>query len=623
MARCTLKFAVRGLRQFKDALRSKSGPVLTAGWLTVLLIVPLVLSYSSDVLAEDAQDDDGSKTLTLIQIGDLHGHMVPRWNLRSDAAHPNAKEGGLARIYTLIQQIRSEDPRALLVNTGDTVQGSAEALFTRGQAMVDVLDRWKVDAFALGNWDFLYGPQRTFELWGPGTGPGGVGRRWGAVAANAYCTKNFPGVCAVGERPFPPYMIKTVNGIKIGILGFTTQRGIPALAWTTAGFKYTGTAPGGLPELPYFIDVLRNQEHVDMIVMISELGLGNNVFYTNKYPGVDVVLSSDMHEITPHVVVGSNGTLVSEAGQDGTKLAEYHLKLGSDGKVKLVSYTYHTISSDIPPNPAVAAQVRAIRAPYVRGPRFVSHTNPFSGAVLNTPVDTVVGMADQPLYRGNFSNEDTPGVLEGTSHDFISDVFRDQAQADIGTIRGFRYGTHVRPGPIELEDIYHFIPVGPMIAKATITGQQLKSSIENGADGALSPDVTTWSGGWVFGFSGVTYDLDPYKGKGSRASNIKVTRWGSNAPQPLDLTANYTVSGYFYKQDPTGTVGAFAPAPGTVSVLTGPNGETLDGTDVVVNYLKTQDANPQTHRVNLLYPLPAPVYGNPEIQPLKGVPTIH
>lgn len=560
--------------------------------------------------------------ITLIQIGDLHGHMVPSPNLRSDAIHyEGEKEGGLARLYTVIQKIRRENPNALLVNTGDTIMGSAETLFTEGQAMVDVLDKWGVDAFAIGNWDFLYGSQRTFQLWGKGTGPGGNGHRWGIVAANCYCTQDFPGQCKKDELAFPPYMIKVVNGVKIGILGFTTQRGIPAVPGATKGFRYTGAAPGGLPEMPYYINVLRNKERVDMIVMVSELGLASNIFYAEKYPGVDVILSSDMHEKTPKVVTTSTGTLVSEDGQRGTTLAEYHLQVAR-GKVTLKKYAFHTITRDIPPNPRVARQVYEIRKPFMQGPDFIPHVNPINHTVLNTPLDTMVGQAEMGLDRYNFSNEDMPGVIEGSAHDFLTDTFRDQAHADIGTIRGFRYGDDVRPGPIMLEDIYHYIPIGPQIATGLISGQQLKDQLEAGADGALSPNVTSWSGGWLFGYSGVKYDLDAYKAKGQRVSNVRVNRAGSNTYEPLDLTATYSIAGYYFEMDPTG-LGGFTPLTGTINPVTGANGEMIDGTDVVVNYLKTHPANPELHRVNLLYPLPPPAFGNPEIQPLKGVPTTH
>ena len=114
-------------------------------------------------------------------------------------------------------------------------------------------------------------------------------------------------------------------------------------------------------------------------------------------------------------------------------------------------------------------------------------------------------------------------VIEGSSHVFLTDAFRHQAAADIAAIRGFRYGTVVRPGPIRLEDLYHFIPIGPLIAKGTIKGKQLKNQIENSIDGSLNPDVSKWTGGWLFNFSGLRAEIDPYAKAGERAKSIMVT----------------------------------------------------------------------------------------------------
>ena len=103
----------------------------------------------------------GSGEVTLIHMGDLHGHLVPRPGFREGQS--GQMLGGLARMYTKIQEIRAREKNTLLVNGGDTVQGSAEVLFTRGQAIVDVLNRFKIDAFNPGNWDFVYGSRRFVE----------------------------------------------------------------------------------------------------------------------------------------------------------------------------------------------------------------------------------------------------------------------------------------------------------------------------------------------------------------------------------------------------------------------------------------------------------------------------
>lgn len=121
----------------------------------VALAITSMMSISSIASAEE-------KEVTFIHIGDIHGHTTPRDNVRSDGV--GRKEGGLARMYTKIKQIRGSEPNALLINTGDTLQGSGEALYSRGKAMVDVLDLFGIDAYAPGNWDWVYGKDRFVEF---------------------------------------------------------------------------------------------------------------------------------------------------------------------------------------------------------------------------------------------------------------------------------------------------------------------------------------------------------------------------------------------------------------------------------------------------------------------------
>ena len=576
-------------------------------WIAGALVVSVaILNGPADAAPRDG--NRGGIRITLLQMGDIHGHLIPRPNLRSDST--GLDEGGLSRLYTKIEQIRAENRNVVLFNTGDTIQGSAEALYTRGQALIDVLDRFAIDGMANGNWDFVYGKQRFLELFGPGTGEGPSGTRYGAVAVNVYHE-------GTDELLLPPYFVKKVNGVKIGVLGLSSERAINALGpFVTAGIRFTADAA----EVPGYVEILKNQEKADFIVLLSEFGLAKNVLIANDNPDIDVVFSSDMHEETPQAVMAQSGAIVSEAGQDGTQLAQLDLVFHPGKRLASWDYTWHTITTALEPDPGIEALVNEERAAFVAGAAFETHTNPLNGMLLTTPIDTVVGHTAVGLYRGNFSQEALPGAMEGSSHDFLADAFRDQADADIGHFRGFRYGTHVAPGPIELEDLYHYIAVGPQVATIAITGQQLKNNIENSANGGLNPDIFAWTGGWLNAYGGVRMDLDPYAEPGSRASNIQVQNSETGAWEPLDLAADYTWAGYWYEQDPQMVGGIRTDGP--VTVVQGPAGETLDGTVVVSNYLATQVANPELGRVNLLAPLPPPVYGNPEIQPLLGVPPI-
>ena len=177
----------------------------------------------------------GGAEVTLIHMGDVHGHLTPRPSIRGGTSATT--EGGLARMYTKISEIRAKRStgKTLLLNTGDTIQGSAEALFTKGQAMVDVLNHFSIDAYAPGNWDWVYGVERALELF---SGPAAKAP-WNALAANAYFDGE-PYADRAGSRVLPPYIIREVDGVKIGILGFTTDRGPQVVGrGVTKGVRFT------------------------------------------------------------------------------------------------------------------------------------------------------------------------------------------------------------------------------------------------------------------------------------------------------------------------------------------------------------------------------------------------
>lgn len=570
----------------------------------------------------------GDGELTLIHTGDFHGHLVPRTNLRSDTV--GKPEGGLARVATAVKKIRTENKNTLHLHTGDTIQGSAEVLYTRGQAIVDVVNLFKPDAFAPGNWEFVYGTERFLELFA-GPAPRAP---WNSIAANVYYTADkYPG--KAGQRVLPPYLIKEVGGVKVGLLGLTTDRGPQVVgSGVTKGFRFLknqrkpNEAQSELDrEVVAMIDELRKVHKVDLLVMLSEMGLANNVRLAETYPGIDVVLSSDMHEETAKAVVVTNKingakTILAEEGQDGTMLGSLRIEVKNKA-VKTWKWIPVRVDSSIAEDPAVKAKVEEVRRGFIAGPGFTPHVNPFNGSKLKRPIDTVVGHTKVGLHRSNFARESMPGVIEGSSHDFLTDAFKSVTGADVGAIRGFRYGTHVAPGPITMEDLYHFMPIGPQIAVGTIKGQALKNQIENAADGSLNADVAQWTGGWLFNFSGVTMDFNAYAAKGFRATSIEVNG------APLDPQAAYTYASYWYAGDPclinvvpvpncTATDGA----PSNITVLKDADGSPLDGTEVVVKYLESlsgKTANPALNRIRILKPLPAANFGNPEVQPLRGV----
>src|SRR5215468_1128615 len=390
--------------------------------------------------------------VTFIHMGDVHGHLMPRPSLSSK--NQAATEGGLARMFTAINDIRTRRGKAktLLVNTGDSIQGSAEALFTRGQALVDVLNRFGIDAYAPGNWDWVYGVERVLELFGGATPKA----PWHALAANAYYDGE-PYADRSGSRVLPPYLIRAVDGVTIGIISFTTDRGPQVVGRAvTRGVRFTK----GDAELKELVTLLREGEQVALVIMISELGLSNNIRLAEQTPGIDVILSSDMHEITGKPFVTRTNTVITEVGQDGQAIGELNLTV-TDGRMSGWKWTLHHIDDRITPDRSIAALVTQIRKPFLSGRDFKPQLNPFNGTKLTQPIDTVVGRTQVALHRMNSTTREPPAVIEGSSHILLADAFRHATEADVAAIRGFRYGTVVPPGPIKLEDLYHFIAIGP------------------------------------------------------------------------------------------------------------------------------------------------------------------
>lgn len=551
-----------------------------------------------------ARSDVGSGEVTLIHMGDLHGHLVPHASVRSDANGKN--EGGVARIYTLVEQIRRARPnQTLLVNTGDTLHGGAEALFSSGEAMITVMNAFAIDAYAPGNWDYVYGADKFVDYF--------IGKsakaNWNPVISNLYYDKLAGAEAKTGQHVASPYVIKTINGVRVGIIGFTSDRGPQAGdPQVTKGLRFTD----GKAEYAKYVKALREQD-VDLVVAISELGLHGNLSLANEIAGVDVILSSDKHELTPKPVVSKHGTFIVEQGMDGQVVGELRVRVHK-GKVIGKQYLSHRINETIASNPKIAALVDSVRKPLVAGPQFTPGAikNPFSGAPLRYPIDTVIGHTQVALHRSNFSDESMPAVIEGSSHDFLTDAFRVMSGAQLGGITGFRYGTAVAPGPIKLEDLYHFMPVGAQIATGELTGAQIKRTLEGAPQGEQGR-AHEWINGWTAGYSGLTARFDPRAPQGERVSDIRV------AGKPVDPKASYTVAGFYYARVPTQINRVQA---NNVVVLKDKDGGLLDATDVVKLYVeslpgKTVSANAlPLNRIRLVAPLPKAEHGVRELQPL-------
>ena len=284
-------------------------------------------------------------SLTVIQLNDSHAyfdlHQEMFWQGGQAVYRP---AGGYARIAALIKQIRAANPeRVLFCDCGDTLQGTYPAQSTQGQAMVPVLNSLGLDAMT-AHWEFAYGPeafkQRATELIYP------------MLAINVFSQ-------ATKERLFPPYNVKEIGGLRIGLVGIASNIvGKTMPPSFSEGLEFTL----GREELPPIIEVLRTQEKVDLIVLISHLGFSQDMKLLSEVEGIDVCLSGHTHNRLYKPALQGK-TLIIQSGCHGSFLGRLDLEI--EGR-RVVDYRHQLIEVEakINPDPEVDDLVRQAIAPY-------------------------------------------------------------------------------------------------------------------------------------------------------------------------------------------------------------------------------------------------------------------
>jgi sulfur-oxidizing protein SoxB len=409
--------------------------------------------------------------------------------------------GGYAHIATLVKKIRAERPgKTLLLDGGDTLQGSATSLFTHGRDMVDVINALGVEIFT-AHWDFTFGIDKVKEYFGD--------RETRGVFKGDFVAQNVKDL-TWREPVFHPYTIKEIGGVKVGIIGqafpYTAvshpQRFVPDL---TFGIQEDGVQA--------HIDELRQKKNVDLVVLLSHNGFSVDWKLAQRVKGLDVILGGHTHDAIPKVVeVGK--TLVIQSGSHGKYLSRLDLDVRNK---RIEGFRYKLIpvlSKYIPEDPAMAAVIRAIRAPHEKK--------------LGEPL----AVSESLLYRrGNFN---------GTFDEIILDALLKHYDAQVAFSPGFRWGVTIVPGQaITLEDVYtHTSLTYPNTWVRDMAGEEIKTIMEDVADNLFNEDPYYRQGGDMVRMGGMTYAIDPTKKIGERITNITV------GGKPMDPKKKYKATGW-------------------------------------------------------------------------------
>ena len=400
------------------------------------------------------------------------------------ASRTYGKVGGFAHLATLIKQVRASRPNALLLDGGDTWQGSATALWTNGQDMVDACKLLRVDMMS-AHWEFTLGAKRVQQI----VENDFKGRT--AFLAQNIKTTDF------GDPVFEPYAMRQMGGVPVAVIG--------------QAFPYTPIAnPRHLvPDWSFGIQEENMQKVVDevrakgaqVVVLLSHNGMDVDLKMAGRVTGIDAIMGGHTHDGVPAPVVVKNRsgqTLVTNAGSNSKFLGVLDFDV-REGKVQGFRYKLLPVFANLlPADAAMQAHIDAVRAPY------------------KEKLGETLAVSEGLLYRrGNFN---------GTWDQLIVDAIMDVKGAEIAFSPGFRWGTSLLPGQAITRDLMmdQLAITYPRTTLTEMSGETIKTILEDVCDNLFNPDPYYQQGGDMVRVGGLEYTCTPGEKAGARISDMRL-----------------------------------------------------------------------------------------------------
>ncbi len=409
--------------------------------------------------------------------------------------------GGISHMKTMVDHIRKERgaDNVLLLDSGDTWQGTAVALHTKGEAIVDAQNYLGVDVM-VGHWEFTYGKERVAELIKMFKGD--------FISQNVI--DNDPFSDDFEELIFPPYSIKEIGGTKIGIIG--------------QSFPFTSTAnPKRFTEgwsfalrhetLQEFVDKLRKEDKVDAIVVLSHDGFSVDQELAKKVTGVDFILSGHTHDPSPKPIV-INDTVILIAGSHGKYVGRLDI-VAEKGKVKDYEFKLIPVASNlVPADKAGDELIAKWYKPY------------------DKELGEVLGTTKNILFKRD--------TFYSTFDSLIGQAIQDKVKSDIVFTPGYRWGTTVLPGdPITKDNVYEMTAITyPEVYTFDLKGSVIANLMEDIADNVFNENPLLQQGGDMSRLTGASYSITIDEKSGKRISDFMI------GGKPIDLKKTYRVSSW-------------------------------------------------------------------------------
>jgi S-sulfosulfanyl-L-cysteine sulfohydrolase len=416
-----------------------------------------------------------SKKVTLIQQNDTHGSIDIHHELFWSSEGPvTRKVGGFSRIAKYVKDTKMQKENVLFFDGGDLFHGTAPLVQSKGEAILGVLKNMEIDGFVPGNWEYAYGKEQLLSLTGQ--------LPFETISCNLNHEKS-------GEAVFSPYIIKELSDLKVGIIGLT----YPYVDQTmnddfSKGFIFLT----GVNEVRESVEKL-NKEKVDLIILLSHMGLPLDVKVASLVDGIHVILSGHSHDrvLKP---IKHGETLIVQSGSSSSFLGQLELEM-SLGKV--IDYKYELIplwKDSFEEDEYIKELISDIMAPYL------------------PQIEEKVGFTNTILHRMTLN--------EAPMDKLITDAYMHTVDVDLAFSHGWRYGTPIPRGPISLYDLHTIIPTNPELFTMEMEGEQLLNILEKNLESVFSPDPFGQKGGYILRSSGLFMTFKPYNPKGNRIEEL-------------------------------------------------------------------------------------------------------
>ena len=498
----------------------------------------LVLSILALSISAGTSEGSGAAQrahVVILGTTDMHGRIFP-----IDYYTNKYDNVGIAKVATLVKEARKNDPDLLLVDSGDTIQGTPLEYFhnKRNNAPPDpmmlTMNALHYDSMAVGNHEYNFGLKVLEKARSEAKFP------W--LSANTYNTD------AKGDPTthYQPYIVKEVNGVRIGVLGLTTP-GIPN--WENVpnyeGLEFKET----VSEAKKWVAILREKEKVDVVAITMHMGIEEDlrtgqlnpsqvpnenaaIAIARQVPGIDVILMGHTHREVPSLVV--NGVLLTQASRWASHVARvdvYLEKNEGNGHWLVVAKSSRTIP--VTEKTAIDTEIAQLGQPYDKETQdWLSRT---------------IGESTEELTSQDCRFRDTAII------DLIQRVQLEAGKADVSMAACFNPQARIPTGPVTVRDIAGLYEYENTLVTLELTGQQLKDALEHSAryfreyqpGKSLNELVDQRIPGYNFDMAeGVTYEVDVTKPFGQRIQSLRFKGQPLSPTQKLRVvTNNYRVNG--------------------------------------------------------------------------------